>query len=932
MEFRIATDRRTTMKAMNFIVAILAVGIFALSGQIAVAQNGVRIAVTNGVADPSAMLDIVSTNKGLLVPRMTSAQKTSIGSPATGLLVYQTDGATGFWYYNGTIWVQAIGPQGPIGLTGATGATGATGPVGPQGPTGPAGPQGLTGANGATGPIGPAGPQGPIGLTGATGATGAAGPIGPAGPQGPIGLTGPAGPTGATGATGPMGPQGPAGATGATGAQGPQGVAGPTGPTGATGATGPAGSANISGTTNTMIKFTGPNSGGNSSVTDDGTNLTTTDQFDVTGGAGSSYTTASIEVRTTANPRVSFHWPGVVASQIGMESSGRIKTMNNPGTGYEAFIASDVYADAWLRNNNVNTGLYNQATGRHFYSESGSYWTAASGNGIIFRNNHAGSVMGYSYHDGGSSFGSLSPNGSWRFRCDNTNTEAYGSGFYAPTSYIGFIYDRDNTGYYLDPNSASQVNTIYANNWFRAQGTSGFYFQDYGGGWNMQDATWIRAYNSKPILATGGIAGYGNAVGTWFGIAANMMANYNNGAGAGIVISDDGGFGDFNDGWIQFRGSTGLDIRSNNTSWNTVFRMGNQDNSGVSDKLVTTGSNAWGLNGGSGNAWWQAWAYSFNNASLRETKKDINAVKGALSDLVMEDLDKLHPYLYRYNVETDEWKEGMEAKYHPGLHLGLLVDESPDYIQAQSFQGVDIYAVATLGVAAGKHNRDEIKQVKESIGLTDETMNIQDFGSHQLNGREMRVDFDEAFSAKLGTALPVVTVTSNDPSVTLSVVEKNATGFKVVSSSDKAVTFDYIAMAKVKNLLEQPKEAISADVMNRIRVSDGVKEKVKNYWNTELPENQKALEEQARAKAGEVQKQRENELQGATVVEAEKGQSTAEQEHAKRVKAGEDAMKNRLIVPEDAPAKTLANPNPSKEGAPKKYEDKPSKENSLKQD
>jgi len=76
------------------------------------AQNGVRIASSTGTADPSAMLDVVATNKGFLVPRMTAAQRGAIGSPATGLLVYQTDGAQGLYYFTGptgspvNTWVQ----------------------------------------------------------------------------------------------------------------------------------------------------------------------------------------------------------------------------------------------------------------------------------------------------------------------------------------------------------------------------------------------------------------------------------------------------------------------------------------------------------------------------------------------------------------------------------------------------------------------------------------------------------------------------------------------------------------------------------------------------------------------------------------------------------------------------------------------------------
>ncbi|RAK69958.1 hypothetical protein DLM85_03640 [Hymenobacter edaphi] len=48
------------------------------------------------------MLDVSSTTKGLLPPRMTQAQRTAITSPATGLVVYQTDGTPGLYCNNGT--------------------------------------------------------------------------------------------------------------------------------------------------------------------------------------------------------------------------------------------------------------------------------------------------------------------------------------------------------------------------------------------------------------------------------------------------------------------------------------------------------------------------------------------------------------------------------------------------------------------------------------------------------------------------------------------------------------------------------------------------------------------------------------------------------------------------------------------------------------
>jgi hypothetical protein len=57
--------------------------------------------------DASAILDVKvtgATKKGVLIPRMTASERLSISSPAVGLLVYQTDGTSGFYYWDGSVW------------------------------------------------------------------------------------------------------------------------------------------------------------------------------------------------------------------------------------------------------------------------------------------------------------------------------------------------------------------------------------------------------------------------------------------------------------------------------------------------------------------------------------------------------------------------------------------------------------------------------------------------------------------------------------------------------------------------------------------------------------------------------------------------------------------------------------------------------------
>ena len=83
---------------------LFAIGLIILFNPI-YAQN-VGINGTGAAPDTKAMLDVVSTTRGLLIPRMNQVQRDAILTPTTSLLIYQTDATPGYYYYDGGAWVR----------------------------------------------------------------------------------------------------------------------------------------------------------------------------------------------------------------------------------------------------------------------------------------------------------------------------------------------------------------------------------------------------------------------------------------------------------------------------------------------------------------------------------------------------------------------------------------------------------------------------------------------------------------------------------------------------------------------------------------------------------------------------------------------------------------------------------------------------------
>ncbi|MES2776593.1 MAG: tail fiber domain-containing protein [Bacteroidota bacterium] len=103
----------------------LITAILLLSCPITIIAQNVGIGTTTPEA--TAQLDISSTSKGILIPRMSLSQRTAITSPATGLLIYQSDPSdSSFYWYDGNAWIKLQSSKSGWSLSGNSATNPAT--------------------------------------------------------------------------------------------------------------------------------------------------------------------------------------------------------------------------------------------------------------------------------------------------------------------------------------------------------------------------------------------------------------------------------------------------------------------------------------------------------------------------------------------------------------------------------------------------------------------------------------------------------------------------------------------------------------------------------------------------------------------------------------------------------------------------------------
>jgi hypothetical protein len=309
-------------------------------------------------------------------------------------------------------------------------------------------------------------------------------------------------------------------------------------------------------------------------------------------------------------PQLAFHWGNVVASSILMESSGRISIRNNPGTGYEDFIANTVYGSTALRapifydsedisfyvNPNGFSRISNLITTGYLYvnnSDPTIYFQDTDHRSAMI---HVNSNIFYVLRGSGvNSTGWSTYNGYWPLQISLENNDAtFGGSVSAPVGDFRapIFYDSQNTAYYLDPNSTSNLSTVYA--------------YSYQGNGNVS-GTGSASYHPSGIYSTGNNLLYGtlymagNNMRSIGGIVQNdIMGRPNAQWGAGgtntgaVVIKFPGGSANY--GMVhavidiyEYNGNNVATVIVGGHNWNSYWVNYGANVIGYTDKPVRVG-------------------------------------------------------------------------------------------------------------------------------------------------------------------------------------------------------------------------------------------------------------------------------------------------------------------------------------------------------
>lgn len=243
----------------------------------------------------------------------------------------------------------------------------------------------------------------------------------------------------------------------------------------------------------------------------------------------------------------------------------------------------------------------------------------------------------------------------------------------------------------------------------------------------------------------------------------------------------------------------------------------------------------YGLIGTASTYWYQGYAEAWNAISRPELKRNITSVDENAGAMILNDIKAMQPVFYKFNDEKDAYSEESVAKTRYNMHLGLLLTNVPDYLQDNTFNAVDIYALSTFTLMGVKLNTEQIDDLTTSVNKLTTNATISDFGfAGAATTTEIVVAYSSEFTSQLEPGqIPVVNVTPSTPDITYYIKSQDSKGFVLVCSK-AGFSFNWTAMAKISIDQVEPaasgsEKNIEPTLLEQLRVSESKKAEMKAW-------------------------------------------------------------------------------------------------------
>jgi hypothetical protein len=260
------------------------------------------------------------------------------------------------------------------------------------------------------------------------------------------------------------------------------------------------------------------------------------------------------------------------------ESDGRFQPLENQRVSTSSTVRfSNTYTTAWFRNDNSNTGLYNESTTMHWSSNENGFWDVSSTNTEssirFYTGGHKSALRGYVYADTSNNIGFLNNAGSWSLRTTTSrNTILYGNLTVGQDTAVSSIFMSD---------SDEGMREIHCNSnriGFLTQGGSWGAYADDSANWfstgyiqsftSMYSPIYYSGSDSTYYVDPNGITNikrlYANDKYHYFGSSSNWDDGSLNGVNSNITN-------------VHFQGHVDFWIGAGNTKWYTSVASGHHD-------------------------------------------------------------------------------------------------------------------------------------------------------------------------------------------------------------------------------------------------------------------------------------------------------------------------------------------------------------------